>query len=52
MEQLLLQSLEMESLAPALPADIANALAETVIGPLAEINVYPRSITATTSASM
>ena len=46
MEQLLLQSLEMESLAPALPADIANALAETVIGPLAEINVYPRSITA------
>jgi hypothetical protein len=46
MEQLLLQSLEMESLAPALPADIANALAETVIGPLAELNVYPRSITA------
>ncbi|MCB2169287.1 MAG: tagaturonate epimerase family protein [Deltaproteobacteria bacterium] len=29
-----------------MPYDIANALAETVIGPLAEIIVYPRSIAA------
>lgn len=46
MEQLLLQNLENESLAPAMPEEIGNALAETVIGPLAELIVYPRSITA------
>lgn len=46
MEQLLLKSLENESLAPAMPEEIGNALAKTVIGPLAEIIVYPRSITA------
>jgi hypothetical protein len=46
MEKTLLQSLENDSLAPAMPAEIANALAETVIGPLADLHVYPRSITA------
>lgn len=46
MEQLLLDSLENESLAPALPEEIGNALAKTVVGPLAGISVYPRSIAA------
>ena len=44
MEKLLLESLGNESLAPPLPAGRQDALAETVIGPLAEIRVYPRSI--------
>lgn len=46
MKQFLLKSLENQSLAPAMPEEIANALANTVIGPLAETTVYPRSITA------
>jgi hypothetical protein len=46
MEQLLLQSLENESLVPALPVDIGIVLAKSVIGPLAELYVYPRSIAA------
>ncbi|MBI9085639.1 MAG: hypothetical protein JEZ11_18725 [Desulfobacterales bacterium] len=46
MEQILLESLENESLAPALTDDIAEASAHTVIGPVAEITVFPRSITA------
>ncbi len=46
MEHLLLQSIANEPLAPAFPAETGDALAETVIAPLAEIDVYPRSITA------
>ena len=45
MQQFLLKSLESETLAPALPEDIGIQLAQTVIGPLAEVDVYPRSIT-------
>lgn len=45
MQQLLLKSLKSETLAPALPDDIGSQLAQTVIGPLAEVEVYPRSIT-------
>ena len=46
MEQILLKSLENESLAPALPDEIGEALTQTVIGPLADVMVFPRSITA------
>ena len=46
MEQLLLQSIQNDALAPAMPEETGNALAETVIGPLAEIIVYPRSLIA------
>jgi len=46
MEQLLLKSLENESLSPAIPVEMGNALANTVISPLAEMDVYPRSIIA------
>ncbi len=46
MEQILLKNIENESLAPALPDEIGEALAQTVIGPLAEVTVFPRSIAA------
>ena len=46
MEQILLKSLEHESLAPAFPDEIGEALSQTVIGPLAEITVFLRSIAA------
>ena len=46
MEQLLLQSIQNDAMAPALPEEIGTALAETVIGPLAEMIVYPRSLIA------
>jgi hypothetical protein len=46
MEQILLKSLENESPAPALPDEIGEVLAQTVIGPLAEVTVFPRSIAA------
>jgi hypothetical protein len=46
MEQFLLNSLENESLAPAMPTEAGDALAQTVIGPLAGVSVYPRSIAA------
>jgi hypothetical protein len=44
MHEFLLKSIASESLAPALPEDIGGQLAQTVIGPLAEVMVYPRSI--------
>jgi hypothetical protein len=46
MEQLLLDLLETETLAPALVEQAEIAMADTVIGPLAGTIIYPRSITA------
>ncbi|MFC1489045.1 tagaturonate epimerase family protein [Thermodesulfobacteriota bacterium] len=46
MRQILIDSLQAETLAPALPDEIGDQLAQTVISPLADIAVYPRSITA------
>lgn len=45
MQQILLKSLESKTLAPALSDDIGGQLAHSIIGPLAEVDVYPRSIT-------
>ena len=46
MEKHLLKSLENGALAPAMSNEIENAMAETVISPLAQMIVFPRSITA------
>jgi hypothetical protein len=44
MDQLLLNSLESEGLAPPFVDDIGNRLSQSVLSPLADVTVFPRSI--------